>query len=120
MKKRRCQKRRFFCAFRLCPLGLLLVVVLEEEVVIGEAGDVDLLYALVEQRLERLNVGALFGLDEEAIARHLVHPGVFQLVEGDVLACAGREVVSLLRYEGEGIHFVKHQDHGLLAIVDLS
>ena len=45
----------------------VFVVFLEEEVVVGETGDVDFFCALVDHLLELVDVGACAGVDENAV-----------------------------------------------------
>ena len=58
-----------------CPyLSGRLFVLLEEEVVVGVALDMDGLDAVVEERFEGLDVGLIRRRDEDAIVVQLRHP----------------------------------------------
>ena len=70
---------------------------------------------VVKQFLEAVDVLLLLGADEDAILAHAGHPSLLQLLEGDVLTQARREVVLVLGHMRELVNLVEDHDHLLAA-----
>lgn len=93
------------------------LVVLVEEVVVREAGEVDFAGHGVKARLEFVDVGAFPGADKHAVIVHLRHPCGFEFVESYVAAFAGREVVGVFGFASKGVNLVENEEHGLVGAV---
>ena len=101
------QRVCYVCVVRMVLLLCFLLVVLEQEVVVGVFLHVELSDAVVERALELVDGYVLACADKEAVAVHRGHPHASQLVEREVLARGGREVVVVLGSEGVGINLVE-------------
>ncbi len=71
----------------------------------------DFLCHLIEARFQFVDVDALACRDEDAVVVHLCHPTLFEFLQRDIFAKTRCEVVVVLLYISEGIHFVEHQYH---------
>ncbi len=105
------------CRALLSVMLCLFVVVLIEEVVVGEAGEVYLAGHGVELVFELVDVCAFTGADKYAVVVHLGHPRGFQFVKRYVAAFARSEVVIVFRCACEGVDFVEYEQHGLVGAV---
>ena len=108
---------------RLCFFfAISYAIVLEEEIVVGEALYVDLTCTIVEELLELVDPFARACGDEATTTlSELSHPGLLEFVAADVAAGALPEVVSITLLEGEGVDLVEDEDSGLLCTsVDLA
>lgn len=99
-----------------------VVVVLEEEVVVGEACLVYFFGARVNDVFEFVDVGSLSRGDEHTVVvAGASHPSSAEVVEGEVFAANFAEVVFLFGSETEGVNLVEYQNHRLVgAVADLA
>mgnify|MGYP001670707707 CR=1 FL=1 len=58
----------------------LLRIVLEQEVIVGEARDMDCLSSLVQKSFQSIHPGAFLRRDEQAVIPEFGHPGLLQLL----------------------------------------
>lgn len=91
---------------------------LKEEVVVGVLLDVELAHFVVEDLFEGVEVGALLGGDEEAVALEARHPCVDEFLQGDVARRGGSEVVGILFLPCVGVYLVEDYHLRLVAATE--
>ena len=75
----------------------------------------DFPYHTVEVCPQLVDVEPLFGRDEDARSIPLGHPAALNLVERQVFAGGGREVILLFRFVTEGVYLVENHEDRFVA-----
>jgi len=90
-----------------------------EEVVVGEALDMDGFYAFIQGGFQGVDVGLLLGGNKYAVARNFAHPCVLQFVQGNICPDARGEIVVFFGDESKDIDFVENHDDRFIGTTDI-
>ena len=99
----------------------ILLIVLEEEVVIRIALDMNRLNAIIHQSAERVDIVFIFRRDKDAVLAQPRHPGIAEIAKREILSPYRREIIFLFGGICKIINFIEHhytRDIFLTNIID--